>query len=797
VTPCGMYGWPRTLCVRGVDDLTLPRDPTRLCLACPSQVGRGVRYRPSSVEAVSSALGLLRVRDAAMADSGRPAKRAKTEGVGLDEPAGAAAAADEGGVAGPAAAGPAADPPVERPWQWESAADWLRAHNGGQWKEFADKFKGLSGRQLCKLTEEQIKSEVLGLIGATIFNDIEELKRQATSSSSESSPGSASGAACPASRPPPLAASRALSAIGFVLLTVCCWRSGRNTGPSEHASLWAALRGAERKQSTAVTLGKLEADPTRFVEQQTGLGDTIAELEVKIANAGVAAADDGAAGAAAGDLGDGAGAAAAAPAQEAADDAVVVVTLPKGCTWMTEDAEHMFVRPCWRKLFGILSELRASKTSFIKGQRRGVIVTGNPGIGKSWFLNYVLYRVARDEPSSSVVFESVGDGLLWVFSPDGSVRRHHWEDRRDITELENVNNLYLFDPAGLTGVSREPQPCKAFTVVTSSPDKTHYNEFHKHGAKKRYMDLWSLAQLRVCASFVGISPSATEKRFLRHGGVARSVITADSSEVDKALDSALTTVDFDAVVRSVGLDDAVKAATHKIVAYTVLDKDACATVRVDFASAYIARAFFSRYYKAKRSDLLTFLKSAEGTSAVSGVCGTLFEHLVHRTLVNGGTFKLRRLDGDADPIVDVRVAPLDSTTVRGISGLSAFRAVAGKPMYVQPEFGNFPVLDGLMLNATDGASLSRFVGVQSTVSLHHPLKQAPLLSIIQGLDKAESDGLDVIFVVWPSTFERFKMQQYLTADGKVSQRVSALIQKAVRQWVLEVPLTEPAGSPPK
>mmetsp|Transcript_12457 Transcript_12457/g.37389 ORF Transcript_12457/g.37389 Transcript_12457/m.37389 type:complete len:686 (-) Transcript_12457:1189-3246(-) len=680
--------------------------------------------------------------------SGRPAKRAKTE---VEVATDTAIAAEAAGPALPAAAGPAVDAPcLEQPWVWASAADWLRTHNGGQWAVYASKFDGLLGRQLCDMTEEQMKTIVDSIAhGITIFNDIAKLKKPATSSSSESSPGSAS-------------------------------------GPSEHASLWAALRGAERKQSTAVTLGKLEADPTRFVEQQTGLGDTIAELEVKIANAGVAA----------GDLGDEAGAAAAAPAQEAADDAVVVVTLPKGCTWMTEDAEHMFVRPCWRKLFGILSELRASKTSFIKGQRRGVIVTGNPGIGKSWFLNYVLYRVARDEPSSSVVFESVGDGLLWVFSPDGSVRRHHWEDRRDITELENVNNLYLFDPAGLTGVSREPQPCKAFTVVTSSPDKTHYNEFHKHGAKKRYMDLWSLAQLRVCASFVGISPSATEKRFLRHGGVARSVITADSSEVDKALDSALTTVDFDAVVRSVGLDDAVKAATHKIVAYTVLDKDACATVRVDFASAYIARAFFSRYYKAKRSDLLTFLKSAEGTSAVSGVCGTLFEHLVHRTLVNGGTFKLRRLDGGAGP-AHVRVVPLDTTTVRRVSGLSAIRAVADKPMYVQPEFGNFPVLDGLMLNATDGASLSRFVGVQSTVSLHHPLKQAPLLSIIQGLDKAESDGLDVIFVVWPSTFERFKMQQYLTADGKVSQRVSALIQKAVRQWVLEVPLTEPAGSPPK
>ena len=89
----------------------------------------------------------------------------------------------------------------------------------------------------------------------------------------------------------------------------CTW-----AGPSEHVSLWEALREAERKQSTVVTLNELEADPSRFVQQQTSMCDKIAELEVKIADAGLAPADDGAVGAAAGDFDDGAGAAAAAAA---------------------------------------------------------------------------------------------------------------------------------------------------------------------------------------------------------------------------------------------------------------------------------------------------------------------------------------------------------------------------------------------------------------------------------------------------------------------------------------------------
>eukprot|EP00036_Acanthoecidae_sp_10tr_P020486 CAMPEP_0206309780 /NCGR_PEP_ID=MMETSP0106_2-20121207/12575_1 /ASSEMBLY_ACC=CAM_ASM_000206 /TAXON_ID=81532 /ORGANISM="Acanthoeca-like sp., Strain 10tr" /LENGTH=707 /DNA_ID=CAMNT_0053740909 /DNA_START=118 /DNA_END=2242 /DNA_ORIENTATION=- len=707
-----------------------------------------------------------------MADDGRPAKRAKTDG---DDPAGAAAPADAGAAAGPAAAGPAVDtPPVEQPWRWKYAADWLRAHNGGQWaefadkfdtgnnggqwKEFADKFKGLSGRQLCKLTEEQIKSEVLGLIGATIFNDIEELKRQATSSSSESSPGSAS-------------------------------------GPSEHASLWAALRGCERKQSTPVTLYDLEADRSRFVKQQTTLGGTIAELEVKIANAGVAAADDGAAGAAAGDLGDGAGAAAAAPAQEAAEDAVVVVTLPEGVGWVTENARHMFVRPCWVKLYDVVMGKMESRAG-TKGE--GIILTGNPGIGKSWFLSYVLYRVASEMPTRAVVFESVAEEKLWVFGADGSVRQLDWEQRRHVEELNDASTIYLFDPAGHN--TGEPYRCLAFTIIASSPNKNNYRDMLKHGGKILYMPPWSLAELRTAAPFVPKPPSAQDvaERFAHHGGISRAVLSDDPELWDAQLQAAVESCNLGAVKRSLGHSDADESATHKVVAYKVIEDGHApyTRVRVDFVSPHVGKLVFDQYHSAKRAELATFLLSAQGSPTVAGVCGALFEQLVHRTLVAGGTFKLRRLDGGAGP-AHVRVVPLDTTTVRRVSGLSAIRAVADKPMYVQPEFGNFPVLDGLMLNATDGASLSRFVGVQSTVSLHHPLKQAPLLSIIQGLDMAESDFFDVIFVVWPSTFEEFKRQQYLTADGNVSQRVPALIQKAVRQWVLEVPLTEPAGSPPK
>mmetsp|Transcript_22258 Transcript_22258/g.58127 ORF Transcript_22258/g.58127 Transcript_22258/m.58127 type:complete len:130 (+) Transcript_22258:386-775(+) len=119
------------------------------------------------------------------------------------------------------------------------------------------------------MNEEQIKSIVGNIAhGIALFNDIGEIKKQATSSGSESSPKSAA-------------------------------------GPPEHVSLWAAVRDSERETSTPTTLDKLEDRPPSFVEAQRNVPDVCSELEVTF----------GSGDAVVGDVADGAGS-----ARDAADD---------------------------------------------------------------------------------------------------------------------------------------------------------------------------------------------------------------------------------------------------------------------------------------------------------------------------------------------------------------------------------------------------------------------------------------------------------------------------------------------
>ena len=80
-----------------------------------------------------------------------------------------------------------------------------------------------------------------------------------------------------------------------------------------------------------------------------------------------------------------------------------------------------------------------------------------------------------------------------------------WRRRSVVKLLYDSSTVYLFDPAGNTGDSREPQRCDAFTVVTASPNPVHYKDFEafegaRHNAGNFYMAPWSLLNCSRCSS---------------------------------------------------------------------------------------------------------------------------------------------------------------------------------------------------------------------------------------------------------------------------------------------------------
>ena len=111
-------------------------------------------------------------------------------------------------------------------------------------------------------------------------------------------------------------------------------------------------------------------------------------------------------------------------------------------TWLTEGSGCLFARRCTRELAQLIEADLRQDLAF-----QGVVVTGNPGIGKSWFLSYLAWRVAQ-LGDRTVVFESVSDRAVFVLRPDGIVREEDLQDVQKVPELQDARTVYLFDPAG-------------------------------------------------------------------------------------------------------------------------------------------------------------------------------------------------------------------------------------------------------------------------------------------------------------------------------------------------------------
>ncbi len=223
--------------------------------------------------------------------------------------------------------------------------------------------------------------------------------------------------------------------------------------------------------------------------------------------------------------------------------------LPDGVKWLTESRSELFIRPCTEKIYAkILSRLNDTP-------ERGVVITGNPGIGKSWSLCYFLMVLANEK--RTVVLESADADRMWVFRADGttSVIRHPRSQDFDPPELDDPHTVYLFDTAGES--PREPLRVDAYTVVASSPNPANFKQFLKRVGSKLYLPCWSLEDLKcVLGFFPHITEEVLEERFLRFGGIPRFVLPSPDNyyehHSDAELEFAITECDLQSMLISAG-----------------------------------------------------------------------------------------------------------------------------------------------------------------------------------------------------------------------------------------------------
>eukprot|EP00026_Physarum_polycephalum_P003866 Phypoly_transcript_03882.p1 GENE.Phypoly_transcript_03882~~Phypoly_transcript_03882.p1 ORF type:complete len:429 (+),score=66.04 Phypoly_transcript_03882:89-1375(+) len=145
---------------------------------------------------------------------------------------------------------------------------------------------------------------------------------------------------------------------------------------------------------------------------------------------------------------------------------------------------RLLVRECYKELIEVTFGI-------IEGGS-DLVITGNPGIGKSFFLFYFLYLLRVKDPDATVVVYRHLENRWYLFSKDGISTQVGAKGQEVFDKyLTDPNTWYLVDTA-------TPLEVKAKTLLLSSPYVQQYKEFRKTNAHICFMPVWSKEEIDIC-----------------------------------------------------------------------------------------------------------------------------------------------------------------------------------------------------------------------------------------------------------------------------------------------------------
>ena len=392
--------------------------------------------------------------------------------------------------------------------------------------------------------------------------------------------------------------------------------------------------------------------------------------------------------------------------------------------------KRLYIRESYKDLFNIIWKNQKSKDLTKRLHR--MAITGTPGIGKSVFLFYVMWRLANMKTTKTVILHRrAHKRRIYIFQNEGCWRTRKISDIDDL--LDDPKTWYLTD-----ALKPPPEERDSITILVSSPAGKYYETFIKYPgtAPLYYLPTWSLEELNIAAPYFGVKPQLVESRFDKIGGIPRYVLEKDEDlgvRIKRSLGKLALGKLESIALGEVSKEDEI---SHLIIQFEIDPTYSDFTLNV--ASDYVMDAILDRYVGRRERKLRNFIADTEGLSLLSGAHARAFEGYAHRVLSRGGTFLVRSLDDDGE----THELSLSKRTLRRFYD---FSECTDPETYYKPMKVNHPCIDSIILN----------VGYfQMTTTLNHPIKEPQMRKIVE---RFEMDTF--YFVVSDTIFEEFQRQK--------------------------------------
>ena len=470
------------------------------------------------------------------------------------------------------------------------------------------------------------------------------------------------------------------------------------------------------------------------------------------------------------------------------------ITLPAGIVWPNLFSNVLFVRDFYPAFFeNVLEELSANLAKF-----RKFIVCGNPGIGKSAFGLYVLYRSVK--AGRTVVYSVSKLSSAYVFK-DGNIYSCTQLNTPAVHKLlSSPDTVYISD--GLA-----PPAVDAVTLLITSPRKEVWHAFDKNtDCRMFHFPVFSLEEMEACLStcFPLVDRPSMLQRFERWGGIPRYVLAKLETEDQAKLEAAVPRVTpalLRAHVESLEVsekDDFSHRLLH-IKTHGELNNNLDSSqpeyylaARAELASQYVAGLLHTSLQRASEAELRRLLCDSSVIPSLGVLRGNLFEPEAVRQLSAGGRFLVRNLVDSSEKEVDF--SPAKVFHFRTLDELAAHAKANPSGLHL-PRSKSFCAVDAIL----QGGKLANM-----TVDLKHSIrlegkKQPGLIGVAASLGYGMDDErcrVPFYWVVPDNLYPEFvKGASFKGKDGLRIVGGEPFVKRVV-QYVICIPLSGKQGGVP-
>jgi len=425
----------------------------------------------------------------------------------------------------------------------------------------------------------------------------------------------------------------------------------------------------------------------------------------------------------------------------------------------------------------IFAELmRKVKLWFDAGSGANMVVTGNPGTGKSRFYLYCIFRVLSGCQAELATFDLVLNCNDEFHKYAAETKDFIELDAEDVRALRHQGRVLRL----VEGNSSELTGCDGVSILFASPGLTGMTNYAKVDSFTYILPVWTFEELQdynvLLDDGLKLAEDVLISRYDEFGGIPRFIFTSTEPEDGEELSKAISTFSALDIISYAKSNHPVRDGnySHRVLKMVPTLEIFRAKFHLDFLSKYIAEQIVSRVTEESIQKVSEFAiaHADDDSGSTSVVRGKIYEMLCHRwfSLHKQRTLQLRPLSSGG--IWDIFWGEMPTERFSSLDEIKP-----PKKWTYRPTSKTFGAVDAFVILGND------CIGLQMTLNQNHGIKVAPLntfLEWLKGVGIAE-DQFHFAFVVPSHLVGSFKKQTIRTTTNSVTKKSGATA--TVKQYV--------------